>query len=214
MNVLSLKIIALVTMVIDHYGAIFQSGIIEYRIIGRLAFPIYAFLLVEGYFHTRDVKKYGARLLLFALISEIPFDLAFKGRIEFTHQNIFFTLFIGLVTMHFIDKREEYNLNKSFIIIIAMIAATFLYVDYSFVGIVYILAFYFTRDMNKKERLIKVGLAMLVVNLLLLGITQQFALFSLLLIYFYNGELGPRNKLLQSFFYIMYPLHLLIFYLI
>ncbi|NLC03985.1 MAG: TraX protein, partial [Tissierellia bacterium] len=96
MSILILKIIALISMVIDHYGAIFQSGIDIYRIIGRLAFPIYAFLLVEGYTHTRDVKKYGRRLLIFALVSELPFDLAFYGKLSFTHQNIFFTLFIGL----------------------------------------------------------------------------------------------------------------------
>ncbi len=214
MNVFVLKLIALVTMIIDHYGAIFQSGVTEYRIIGRLAFPIYAFLLVEGYLHTRDVKKYARRLLLFALISEIPFDLAFRGGLEFSHQNIFFTLFIGLVTMYFLDKSEDYNLNKTLVIIVAMLVATILFVDYSFIGIVYILSFYYTRDMEKKERLLKVGLVMLVVNLALVGFTQQFAVFSLILIYFYNGKLGPRNKILQALFYIMYPLHLLVFYLI
>lgn len=214
MNVFALKLIALITMIIDHYGAIFQRGIIEYRIVGRLAFPIYAFLLVEGYFHTRDIKKYASRLLLFAFISEIPFDLAFTGRIEFTHQNIFFTLFIGLMAMYFMDKVEDKNSKKTLVAMLAMISATILYVDYSFIGIVYILAFYFTRGMGKKERIVKVGLIFLVVNLALVGYTQQFAIFSLILIYFYNGELGPRNKLLQTFFYLMYPLHLLIFYFI
>jgi hypothetical protein len=92
MSVLVLKTLALFTMVIDHYGAIFQSDIIIYRIIGRLAFPIYCFLLVEGYFHTSNIKKYAARLLIFAFISEIPFDLAFFGHVGFEHQNIFFTL--------------------------------------------------------------------------------------------------------------------------
>jgi hypothetical protein len=79
MSGLALKIVALSTMIIDHYGAIFQNDIIIFRIIGRLAFPIYCFLLVEGYYHTSNVKKYAARLLVFAFISEIPFDLAFFG---------------------------------------------------------------------------------------------------------------------------------------
>ncbi|MFA7532979.1 MAG: TraX family protein, partial [Tissierellaceae bacterium] len=92
MNVFILKLIALTSMIIDHYGAIFHGDVILYRIIGRLAFPIYAFLLVEGYFHTRNVKKYGLRLFIFALISEIPFDYAFYGGLSFVHQNIFFTL--------------------------------------------------------------------------------------------------------------------------
>lgn len=212
MSVFTLKLIALITMIIDHYGAIFRADIQIYRIIGRIAFPIYSFLLVEGYFHTKDIKKYARRLLLFAFISEIPFDLAFNGRIEFMHQNIFFTLFIGLMTMYFIDNQEKYKVNKRIIIILAMLLATVLSVDYSFIGIVYILSFYFTRHMDINRRMIIVGTAMLVINFSLIGFTQQFAIFSLLLIYLYNGELGPRNKFLQALFYIMYPLHLLIFY--
>src|SRR5690554_6284341 len=93
MTSLILKILALTTMIIDHYGAILQSNILIYRIIGRLAFPIYCFLLVEGYFNTSNVKNYAKRLFIFALISEIPFDLVFYGQIGFEHQNIFFTLF-------------------------------------------------------------------------------------------------------------------------
>ena len=214
MNVFTLKLIALITMIIDHYGAIFQSNVDIYRIVGRIAFPIYSFLLVEGYLHTRDVKKYAKRLLMFALISEIPFDLAFNGRLEFMHQNIFFTLFIGLMTMYFLDKREEYNISKFMVVIISVILATVFSVDYSFVGIVYILAFYFTRNMEKKERILRVAAIMLFINFSLIGYLQQFSLLALILIYFYNEKLGPKNTFIQTLFYIMYPLHLLLFYLI
>lgn len=214
MNVFTLKIIALFTMIIDHYGAIFHDGIEVYRMIGRLAFPIYAFLLVEGYFHTSDLKKYGKRLLLFAFISEIPFDLALSGKLEFMHQNIFFTLFIGLLTMYFIDKREEYKVSKPLVIFVSVLLATGLAVDYSFIGIVYILGFYFTRDMPKNERFGKLILIMFLTNLAFIGYIQQFSLLALILIYLYNEQLGPKNKLIQSLFYIMYPLHLLVFYLI
>ena len=214
MNVFILKIMALVSMIIDHYGAIFHEGVDIYRIIGRLAFPIYCFLLVEGYMHTKDIKKYGIRLFIFALVSEIPFDLAFYGKIEFGHQNIFFTLLIGLITIYFLDKKEgRFKNNKSLVIAASILAATLLYVDYSFIGIIYILAFYYYKELPKSKRLQKVGLVLLASNLLA-GIMQQYSLLALPIIYLYNGELGPKNKVLQMLFYIAYPLHLAIFYLL
>nr|WP_300003420.1 TraX family protein [Tissierella sp.] len=212
MNVFILKLIALMSMIIDHYGAIFKSGVSLYRIIGRLAFPIYAFLLVEGYFHTKNVKKYGIRLIVFAFISELPYDLAFRGRLEFMNQNIFFTLFIGLVTMYFIDQVAKENNQKLFFMLIGMFVALILSVDYSFIGIGYILFFYFTRSMEKNERIFKMAAIMFLINLSL-SFTQQYSIFALFLIYFYNEELGTKNKFVQILFYIIYPLHLLAFYL-
>lgn len=212
MNVFSLKLIALITMIIDHYGAIFQPNIDIYRIIGRIAFPIYAFLLVEGYLHTRDIKRYAGRLILFAIISEIPFDLAFYGKVEFTHQNIFFTLFIGLMAMYFIDRREDYNMSKAIIIIISMIFAMVLAVDYNYLGILYILSFYSTREMLKNDRFLWITGVIFLGNFVSTGFLQQFSLISLIFLYFYNGKLGPKNKFIQIIFYIMYPLHLLVFY--
>ena len=215
MNVLILKIIALTSMIIDHYGAIFQSGVDIYRIIGRLAFPIYAFLLVEGYTHTRNVKKYASRLLLFALVSELPFDLAFYGGLGFIHQNIFFTLFIGLILIYLLDNKEgKYNFNKNLLILGAFFIALLTSVDYSFVGIIYILIFYYTKEFPQPKKIYNQGLMILLTNLFTLGFRQQFALLALPLIYFYNGKLGPNNKFLQVFFYAAYPLHLIIFYVL
>lgn len=214
MNVLILKIIALTSMIIDHYGAIFQSGVDIYRIIGRLAFPIYAFLLVEGYTHTRNVKKYATRLLLFAIVSEFPFDLAFYGSLGFTHQNIFFTLFIGLVLMYLLDNKEgKYNINNNVLIFGAFFIAMLTSVDYNFVGIIYILTFYYTRDFLHPKKIKYQTLSLFLTNLFTLGFRQQFALLAMLLIYFYNGKLGPNNKFLQLLFYAAYPLHLIIFYI-
>ena len=214
MSGLLLKITALLTMIIDHYGAIFQPNIIIYRIIGRLAFPIYCFLLVEGYTHTSNIKKYTSRLLIFALISEIPFDLAFYGRIGFVHQNIFFTLFIGLVAIYLIDNKDtKYKFDSTLVIIVATVLATILRTDYQFIGIVYILLFYFTRNLPKKKRLSTIALIMIAINLAA-GMVQQFSLLALIIIYLYNNEPGAKNKLLQMSFYIAYPLHLLIYYII
>ena len=188
MNVLILKIIALVSMIIDHYGAIFHSDIDLYRIIGRLAFPIYCFLLVEGYFHTKDVKKYAKRLFIFALVSEIPFDFAFYNKIEFMHQNVFFTLFIGLITMYFLDNKEEkYNFSRRAILITSVLSSILLFVDYNFIGIIYILSFYFTKNYTKSKRLALVSLVIFLTNLLFINGNQQFCLFAIPIIYFYNG---------------------------
>lgn len=215
MNVFILKIIALSSMIIDHYGAIFQSNIPIYRIIGRIAFPIYCFLLVEGYTHTKNIKKYAIRLLLFALISEIPFDFAFYGGINFSHQNIFFTLFIGLVTMYLLDRQDGNNgLGRTIVIIGAFILAMIFSVDYNYLGIIYILLFYKSKDYPKSKSLPFVALIMFVMNLVNTTWIQQFSLLALPIIYLYNKELGPKNKFIQLFFYAAYPLHLLIFYII
>ena len=214
MSGLLLKATALVTMIIDHYGAIFQSNVLYYRIIGRLAFPIYCFLLVEGYIHTSNVKKYAARLFIFAIISEMPFDLAFFGKLGLVHQNIFFTLCIGLAAIYFIDNKEgKYKLDNTLVIIASAVLATILRTDYQFIGIIYILSFYFTRNLEKKKRLIIVALVMIATNLSA-GWLQQFSVLALIVIYFYNNEPGYKNKALQICFYVAYPLHLFIFYLI
>ena len=214
MNSLLLKFIALSTMIIDHYGAIFQSNVEIYRIIGRISFPIYCFLLVEGYFHTSNLKKYALRLLIFAFISEIPFDLAFFNEIGFAHQNIFFTLFLGLMTIYIIDDK---NIRSQFIKFAAIpascILAIILAVDYNAIGIIYILSFYYTKKYTKLIRFSLIGITMAAANY---GsyILQQISLLALPIVILSNGKPGPKNKLLQISFYAAYPLHLLLFYLI
>lgn len=213
MNVFLLKIIALISMIIDHYGAIFQDDFAIYRIIGRLAFPIYCFLLVEGYFHTKDVKKYAQRLFVFAIISELPFDLAFYNKLGFEYQNIFFTLFIGLITIQFLNNNNR-KITDNFIIVISIIASIIFNVDYGPVGIIYILMFYYTRDFPKPKKLLIIGFIMTIVNFLFTSTIQQYSLLSLLVIYFYNDNLGPKNKFVQIIFYAAYPLHLFLFYIV
>lgn len=214
MNVFILKIIALISMIIDHYGAIFQDGVDIYRIIGRIAFPIYCFLLVEGYTHTSDIKKYLKRLLIFAFISEIPFDFAFYGSVNFGHQNIFFTLSIGLITIYLLDKYREKGVIRAIIISCSFIIALIFAVDYNFLGIIYILLFHTFRDYTKSKKFLYLAILMFLFNLVFSMWLQEFSLLALSILYLYNGNLGPRNKFSQMFFYIAYPLHLLIFYII
>ncbi len=237
----TLKMIAIVTMLIDHIGAavlarlLMVNGLGELdqtnadaimqwlsangalywtytimRMIGRGAFPIFCFLLVEGFLHTHDVKKYAMRLGLFALLSEIPFDLAFSSKIlEFNYQNVFFTLFIGLLTMiayRAVEEKEEWNQALKVILYILIVAAGmalayFLKTDYAEKGVFCIMVLYIFR--KKKMWQLIAGCASF--------IWETPALFGFIPIAFYNGTRGWKMK---YFFYIFYPAHLLILYLI
>ena len=163
-----LKMIAMITMLIDHTAVVliapFRSLTPLYvgmRVIGRLAFPIYCFLIVEGFYHTRSVLKYAFRLFLFALISEIPFDLAFYGTIFYGgHQNVFFTLFLGVVMMYLIQtartkfSKEQVVLQTlvllaSYGVVIA--AAFYLQADYRVNGLVLILLMFIFHGKKASE---------------------------------------------------------------
>ena len=213
MNNTYLKLIALLTMIIDHVGAIFFSFEPNFRIIGRIAFPIYCFLLVEGYFHTRDVKKYSIRLLIFALVSEIPFDYAFFGELNNIHQNIFFTLFLGLMAVHVMEKYTLKNPIISFAgLFIAVILSEYLRTDYGVLGILYILTFYGLRKMEGVQKVILMVIIISALNLLLSGGLQFYSVLAIPFIVAYNGKQGVRNSFLKYGFYAAYPLHLLILY--
>lgn len=200
-----LKCIAIVTMLIDHIGAIFFPEYLWLRYIGRLAFPIFCFLLVEGFFRTRDIRKYMTRLGGFALISEIPYDLAFHDTpLEFGGQNVFFTLFIGVFLMYELEQCPERPV-KIVEWLLAMWFAGVLCTDYSFKGILLIGIYYFFR----KNRKLCLGLG--AVWGLLWGEIQRWSVLSTVLLAFYNGEKGRSMK---YFFYAFYPLHLFMLYLI
>ena len=100
----TLKIIAMISMAFDHVGDMFFPSVMWPRMIGRLAMPIFSFFIAEGFAHTRDKKKYLGRLGLFALISEIPFDLAFDGRLGLGHQNIMLTFFLAASALLLFDR--------------------------------------------------------------------------------------------------------------
>ncbi len=223
MNGYTLKLIAIITMFIDHMAAILippdTTAYLICRSIGRLAFPIFCFLLVEGFLHTHNVKKYLARLGVFALISEIPFDLAFSNKTIHNgfllHQNIFFTLFIGLAViylMSIIDRKYvKYvflsNIFDTLVVIAGCYAATILATDYEFMGVLLVVAFYVFRT-NK----ILLTIAILLVNASFgLGL-QVLAALSMIFIWYYNGKRGPQGN--KYIFYIFYPTHIFLLYLI
>lgn len=204
LNSFQLKCIAVVTMIIDHTGAILFPGNLMFRYIGRISFPIFAFLLVEGFFHTKDIKKYMLRLGIFAILSEIPYDLAFRRVIlEFEHQNVFFTLLIGVIMMYALEKCPEWPV-KAVEVLLAMWFAVFLGTDYQFKGILLIAVYYFLR----KRKWTKIGLGA-IWNFLWNRNIQMYGALASIPIAFYNGQRGASMK---YFFYVFYPLHLLVLY--
>lgn len=218
LNGFSLKLIAMVTMVIDHVGLVFFPQVPLFRLIGRLSFPLFCFLLVEGFYHTSNVKKYMGRLAVFALISEFPFDLiACAGESYFARQNIFFTLLLGLLAIYCMDQFEKTSpmggFSKTMVTLLVAISfsylAMLLHTDYSILGIFYIVIFYLYRG-----RHLFIFLSIEIVTIYFYGglymqghlINQNFAGFAVLLTALYNGERGPNLKYV---FYAFYPVHLL-----
>jgi len=210
-----LKWIAVVTMIIDHFAvAVYpQFAGYEYNVyyimrkIGRLAFPIYCFLLVEGFFHTKNVKKYLRNCFLFAILSEIPFDMAIFGEVFYSRgQNVYFTLCIGLAILMILDKLKgwapQYVLLRILIITLAAGTGQILDVDYHWKGVLFIIMFYYVRNMQEWIRNL-VGICAFAY--------EGTAPLAFLPIHFYNGERGRQMKYL---FYAIYPIHLLIFGLI
>lgn len=208
----TLKLIALGSMLVDHLAAskvleklCRSAALYEFcRAVGRIAFPLFCFLLVEGFVYTRNRKAYLARLFLFALLSEIPFDLAFFGTpCHLTAQNVFFTLFLGFLTLCGVEKlRERGHVRWVWIPMLSgILAASLLQTDYGGFGVILILIFYWFREKPWQRNLIS-GCACL---------GEPAAIVSLLPIQFYNGTRGISLKYI---FYLFYPLHLLLFVVI
>lgn len=213
-------------MIIDHVGLVLYAGTPLYlpcRILGRIAFPIYAFLITEGYVHTRNVKKYAGRLLLFAIVSEIPFDYAFFGTLFYWHyQNVFFTLALGLAALVCFDKaagnnsaaeknaaagKNDANFAKVLLVVI-VVAAEIACTDYGSFGIMMILLFYWFR--NQKAMCVLVTSAALIGYGFLGGFgVEGFGALAWIFIGSYNGKKG-RYPLPSILFYAAYPVHLLI----
>lgn len=183
-------------------------------IIGRMAFPIFCFLLVEGFLHTKNVYKYMINLFVFGIISEIPFDLAIFHKVFYwEYQNVFFTLFIGLLCLHcfdllnrkFVSRFLLVNLiSKSLITIVGIVCGYVFKTDYAGMGVLFILILYVFRNTRNKQIVAGCIGSMLILR-------EITALIAFLFIGNYNGERGMK---LKYFFYIIYPLHLFVLYLI
>lgn len=211
-----LKYIAFVSMFIDHFNKAIITPYLNYQqplvaistifdIIGRIAFPIFAFMIVEGFYKTKSRFKYLRNLLIFAIISEIPYDM-FQSKVFINNrsQNIMWALALGLLTLIIVDKLKEKIKNKyawlGFSILIVgvnAIIATLLSFDYDYYSIIIIFILYLFYD----KRFVGSLISYLVI------IKEVYAILGFTVINFYNGEKGRQNKL---FNYLFYPVHLLI----
>lgn len=246
----TLKLIAIVAMFIDHFAAIIldrylvsigilslnqdtvllpenRTMLIIYcidlamRLIGRLGFPLFCFLLVEGYYHTRNKAKYGMRLAMFALISEIPFDLGFKSQVlEFTYQNVFFTLFFGFVMIWGIDEfnmqmKEKFEGKlRLFLCILGTVSITvaggviveLLKTDYASIGVITIVLMFL---LHKKSFAGSMALGCFALTVRMPVEITSFI--TVPLVAKYNGTRGLK---LKYFFYLFYPVHILLLSLV
>ncbi len=234
----TLKWIAIITMLIDHigatvltkqllfmqanpqvYGGVTQEYVDRFNLlydimrlsrnIGRISFPIFCFLLVEGFLRTKNLGKYIGRMFVFALVSEIPFDLAFAGTLFYwEYQNVMVTLLIGLLTMSGCKVVEELVKNKTVswilgcgCVVLGAFVADVLHTDYGAKGVLPIMLLYILRHW-KPYQMVAGAVSFC---------WELPAPVSFLFIYWYNGERGMRMK---YFFYAFYPVHLLLLYLI
>ena len=227
-----LRILAMAFMICDHLWAKVIPGNDWMTYVGRMTFPIFAFMISEGFIHTSNLKKYILRLLAFAVISEIPFNLFYGGSWFYPyHQNVMFTLLFGLLAIMLIDKakknRDAKTIVKSALLVILLGIASFIcFVDYGFWGFLIVIMFYLFR--NFPFAWLAQLAAMVIINCELFEgqfivvdlfgksfefATQGFAVFSLIPIWLYGGRKGKSSKIMQYGFYAFYPLHMIIIYL-
>lgn len=210
----TLKLIAMISMVFDHVGDNFFPGQTWMRIVGRIAMPIFAFCIAEGFTHTRDRKKYLLRMGVFALVSELPFDLLTAGRLGFAHQNVMVTFFLAILALLCYDRitggrRSPGRVALGIGAVLAFMAlALILRTDYSFYGVGLVFLFYVLREKKLWLR----NLAGMIYHALSQNVgIYLFGLLGFLPLFFYNGKKGRGLKWL---FYIFYPGHLLLLWLL
>lgn len=223
MSVFSLKLLAVLFMAVDHIGLFFFPEVFSLRIIGRLSFPLFAWLLANGYIHSTDRKKYFLRIVAFAFISQIPYMLAFQyATPHLWSLNIFFTLALGFVGIAVFNSTKGYY--RALLLFLLLLSAFLLRVEYGVAGVLSIILFYI---FYKKPLLMTISQMLLFFGLFtlpqiaralstvhtvnMLAVIQPVCLLSLIIISHYNGTLGRKWK---YFFYLFYPIHLLIIYLL
>lgn len=219
-----LKYIAIIAMVLDHFAVLFiQPSNYMYsilRVIGKLTAPIMCYFLTEGYIHTSSKKRYGTRLFIFSIISQFAFSLAFYNKIFTFNLNMIFTLFLCFLVLLSYEKINNKLLKWSSIIVLIIISY---FSDWGLLAPVWVLVFYILRKEKNFQAFYFFVITILLIilkytiiynysfNIILI----QFGVFLFIpVLYLYNGKKGNSNKFNKWFFYIFYPLHLMLFYIV
>lgn len=221
-----LKIIAAVTMVIDHFAILFLDNhhaiYMAARGIGRISFPIFAFMLIEGFYYTSNRVKHGIILGVFGILSEIPYDMMYGKFFDLGKQNVILTLFIGYMMIWALDSISMYKVNypenllkkigagrlntilELVVMVLGFAMAYFINCSYAYAGVMLILCFYVFRKYH-----IGRAVSNIVFNMGMFGYSIQWlGAISMIPIAFYNEKPGKYQW--KYFFYVFYPLHLLI----
>ena len=231
----TLHILAMLFMLCDHLWATLFPAQEWLTCIGRLAFPIFACMIAEGCYYTSNVKKYLQRLFIFALISEIPFNLIMGSSVVYLfHQNVLWTFLLGVLSIQIIEKvkKKQKKILLVFTVCLVILMDYFLgtitMVDYNAAGILTVLLFYFFRKKTWVSFVAQL-VGMYYLNVVMLGdlyypvtilghhfeIAQQsFALLALIPIWLYNGKQGYHSKWFKYFCYAFYPVHLFVLFVI
>ncbi len=216
-----LKFLACAIMLLDHIGAtLIPWGTL--RIIGRLAFPIFCFLLAEGAHYTRNPRNYLLRLGIGAILSELPFDLALFGSWSWQHQSVMITLLLGTMAL-LAMKRMTQPLLKILVLLLFAFLADFMNTDYGGAGVLMIALFGLTRE-RKYGWLVQLLGMYLICRWIIPGgavwfigryvFIEIFAILALIPIWLYSGKKSTSSRAVQWAFYLFYPVHLWILYLI
>lgn len=213
MNTFHLKVIAIVTMLIDHMGLFLFPQFIFLRFIGRLAFPLFAWLIANGAYHTHNIHKYLVRLYFFALLSQIPYLL--PNRLldpTYSDLNVICTLFFGLSAIILIQKTQNRFLWVVYSVIF-MTLAQVLQTDYGAFGVAAVIVFYLFY--NNFRKMVFVQIVVFLVPILVSpgysSLVEAVGILSLIFIRFYNNEQGIKSTYL---FYLIYPAQYLMYYFI
>lgn len=228
---MTLHMLAMIFMLCDHLWGTIVPANDWLTCIGRISFPIFAFMIVEGYFRTKNLTKYVFRLFLFAVLSEIPFNLAMGSSVFYpVHQNVLWSFLISIGLIHWNENAKATQKKwiqvsiECLTVVLGYVIGLVTMVDFYHAGILTVLVFYFFRQ-KKWWSYIGQLFCLWYINMEMLGgfayelqlfgktyflLRQGFALFSLIPIWLYHGKQGYHSKMLQYAYYAFYPLHLLI----